>query len=178
MLELVQSIVMEFEKAVSLIATLDPSDYSRAQNGGSPGGHIRHNLDFLNSFLTGIDTGLIDYNNRQRDSRIESDPQHAQLRIRESLKLLVQLNETQPPRSVRVNSEIKPGNWHSSTVGRELEFLHSHTVHHHALLREKLAAINVEVCSDFGVAPSTLAYWARRTDEIKSNLRRKACPQN
>jgi hypothetical protein len=60
---------------------------------------------------------------------------------------------------VLVRSEIDPDVWHSSSVGRELEYVLSHTVHHHALIAEKLAAIGVYIERHFGVAPSTLEYW-------------------
>ena len=36
-------------------------------------------------------------------------------------------------------SEIESGNWLPSSIAREVEFVHSHTVHHHALIAEKLS---------------------------------------
>jgi hypothetical protein len=63
-------------------------------------------------------------------------------------------------RPVSVRSEIDDEVWHSSSVMREFEFVHSHTVHHHALVAEKLKAFGLEVSDGFGVAPSTLKFWA------------------
>ena len=45
----------------------------------------------------------------------------------------------------------------SSTLGRELEFAVSHTIHHYALVRERLRGVDFD--PRFGVAPSTLEYW-------------------
>jgi hypothetical protein len=49
--------------------------------------------------------------------------------------------------------------WAVTSLERELQFLLSHTVHHFALVALLLRAQGFEVSADFGVAPSTLAYW-------------------
>ena len=41
---------------------------------------------------------------------------------------------------------------------RELEFAISHTIHHHALIKERLRHLGIEFDEKFGVAPSTLEY--------------------
>jgi hypothetical protein len=45
-----------------------------------------------------------------------------------------------------------------STLGRELLFLSSHTVHHFALLGNYCKAAGVEMGADFGKAPATVAF--------------------
>jgi hypothetical protein len=45
-----------------------------------------------------------------------------------------------------------------SSVGRELQTLSSHTIHHFALIGMTLLAHGVAVDPDFGMAPSTLRY--------------------
>ncbi|MDH3494762.1 MAG: hypothetical protein OEM82_14505, partial [Acidobacteriota bacterium] len=59
-------------------------------------------------------------------------------------------------------SEIDDNLWLPTSLARELEFLHSHTVHHYALIAAKLGSMNIEVPFEFGVAPSTLKYWESR----------------
>jgi hypothetical protein len=65
-------------------------------------------------------------------------------------------------RKALVRSEIDAAFWIESSAARELEFLHSHTVHHHALIAEKLSSSGVKLPDDFGVAPSTLKFWAEQ----------------
>src|SRR4051794_24117053 len=53
----------------------------------SIGGHYRHCLDHFTSLLRGMNSAEVDYDHRQRDPRIESEPDFAlavtrQLRIR------------------------------------------------------------------------------------------------
>jgi hypothetical protein len=63
------------------------------------------------------------------------------------------------PISVRSEDEAEDV-WMPSTLGRELEFLRSHTVHHYALIALIFRAHEASVPSSFGVAPSTLRYQA------------------
>jgi len=62
---------------------------------------------------------------------------------------------------ISVASEIDSTVWTMSSVIREMEFVHSHTVHHHALIAAKLAGLGVSMKEQFGVSQSTLAYWRR-----------------
>ena len=57
-----------------------------------------------------------------------------------------------------VCAEIDIAISHSSSLGRELEFVISHTIHHHALIKERLQHLGIEFDETFGVAPSTLEY--------------------
>ena len=45
-----------------------------------------------------------------------------------------------------------------STHARELAFVFSHTIHHNAIIGTIARAIGVELPSNFGTAPSTIAY--------------------
>lgn len=151
---LVRKTAAEFARGARLIEALDDHIYKTV------GGHFRHNLDFANSFLTGLTGGVIDYNLRERDPRIEADRRYA---IERTIFLICRLAEVVGTEDgLLVASEIAPGTCHRSTAARELEFLHSHTVHHHALIAEKLSNTGVRVTGDFGVAPSTLEFWASR----------------
>jgi hypothetical protein len=160
MIWIIQSLTEEFAKAAALINMLSDADYRKTANGtGSIGGHIRHNLDFLNGFLMGINTGKIDYNDRRRDPRIETDVPYAREMIEKACARLRILSREELRRSILVRSEMDLDEWNQSSVMRELEFVHSHTVHHHALIREKLAGNEILFQEPFGVAPSTLVYW-------------------
>ena len=67
-----------------------------------------------------------------------------------------------------MRSEIDTGLWIESSAMRELEFLHSHTVHHHALVAEKLNSFGIKVATDFGVAPATLKFRAEQKLNAKA----------
>ena len=46
----------------------------------------------------------------------------------------------------------------TSSIGRELQILSSHTIHHFALIAMTLRAMGYHVDRDFGMAPSTLRF--------------------
>ena len=61
-------------------------------------------------------------------------------------------------RIVMVRSEVNANVWHASSVSREIEFVHSHTIHHYAVIARLIAEAGESVSNDFGVAPSTLRF--------------------
>jgi hypothetical protein len=159
----VTPLISELDRAADMIALVDDFSYRRQSNGsGSVGAQFRHNLDFIGAFLKGVKIGRIDYGKRGRDFRIENDRSAAIAQV-EVLKAMIEKLETRSMlNSISVRSEIEISLWFPSSVSRELEFVHSHTVHHHALIAEKLFGLGIHVEKDFGVAPSTLQYWKKQ----------------
>lgn len=153
---LIRQTVEEFGCSIILIEGLSDELYQRI------GGHIRHNLDFANLFFSGLETGIINYSKRRRNERIEQDRFFAVEQIREVIHRLKDLPEIVLCKSVEVCSEVDESIRHKSSVMRELEFLHSHTIHHHALIAEKLSNFDLKISAGFGVAPSTLEFWKKR----------------
>lgn len=156
------------EQGIKLIEEIDDELYTKPEAEGKAcvGSHFRHNLDFVLNFLSGVESGKIDYDKRERDSRVEQDREYAVSKF----KLLIEKLNALPPgvgeKRVSVKLEESPENleideiWCDSSVLRELEFLHSHTLHHYALIADKLSRLGFAVDKNFGVAPSTLQYWA------------------
>lgn len=160
---LVRALLEELMRGSRSIEGIEDRLYSRKANGtGSIGGHFRHNLDFTDSFLNGIENGRIDYSRRERDVRTEEDRGYAIGRFELTIRRLRGLTPDLIGQKVWVRSETCTEIWHESSIARELEFLHSHTVHHHALVVEKLAFFGVRASENFGVAPSTLKFWEQQ----------------
>jgi len=149
----------ELRKALGLLGTITDEDYraSRSRR-GSVGAHVRHNLDMIACLLNGIEKGRIDYSARERDELIETDRAYAARKVESTVSALEDLARADVSALV-VRSETERDLWLASTLERELEFVHSHTVHHHALIAEKLAVAGFELDESFGVAPSTLSFW-------------------
>lgn len=128
---------------------------------GAVGGHVRHCLDHVRALVDGIAAGAVDYDHRERGTNVESDPiaAHSETsRLIEELEglggtpcdrpLKIELMPTRNGRSARVNS----------TLGRELAFVLSHTIHHNAIVKSMAYALGVSFPRSFGYAPSTLAH--------------------
>jgi uncharacterized damage-inducible protein DinB len=128
---------------------------------GCVGAHLRHVADFVAAFLRGLERGAIDYDRRERDERLERDPVRAAAHLAHLSRELEPLTVLDPARVIAVRSEesVAGAGWQSSTLGRELVALLSHTIHHYALIAVLLRARGIEPPAAFGVAPSTLAHW-------------------
>ena len=153
-LDIVHDVTAELLRGVTIIRGLSVGDYKLV------GAQFRHDLDFVNALLNGLAECRIDYNARQRDPKVETIPAYA---VEQMLFAVRRLQGFQPDllhRLVSVRSEINEDRWHTSSVSRELEFLHSHTVHHHALIAKILSSVGHFVGHDVGVAPSTLKFRA------------------
>lgn len=151
----------EFVRSIHLIEKLDDEVYTKTTTfGGSIGTHFRHNIDFADVFLSGTVNGKINYSQRDRDPEIEQNREYAIVQLERVINRLRELKPEILETNVAITSEIDETLCHFSSVSRELEFLHSHTVHHHALIVEKLKVLGIEVAADFGVAPSTLKFWS------------------
>lgn len=132
-----------------------------ASYGSGIGSHFRHVLDHYRSFLEGVSGGLIDYDNRHRDTAEEKFLDSA-IEALKSVKESLESSEVDVEAPVRVKvcaSTRESEALHSgSTAGRELQFLVSHTVHHYALIAIASRMHGIFPNEEFGVAPSTLKY--------------------
>jgi hypothetical protein len=122
------------------------------------GAQFRHNLDFVNALLNGVAERRIDYNARRRDPSVETVPAYAVEQMLFAIRRLEGFRPDVLKGLVLVRSEVNEGRWHTSSISRELEFLHSHTVHHHALIAKILSSAGHFIGEDVGVAPSTLRF--------------------
>ena len=126
------------------------------------GRHIRHIIDFYDSFLKGHDSG-IDYDARQRDPRMEGDRQYGMGKIRRIMDALDEMPvpAVESEKHLSVKSDAAGPETTAfcvSTLNRELQFVKFHAIHHYAMIAMILKIQQVEPPEDFGYAPSTLQY--------------------
>lgn len=153
------------EQGLDLLAAVGDGQYSDKGLFGqaSAGAHLRHVIDAYRCFLVGIEPGLVDYDARERDRRIETDRDVAAGAIAQVIDRLAGLPEPSLDQDLRIQVDTAAWEqgkdlWTRSTVARELQFLLSHTVHHYALIALILRGHGYDPGADFGVAPSTLEY--------------------
>lgn len=149
------------EQGVEVLAGLDDRLYTEAgRRGASVGDHLRHILDHYTCFFGGLAAGAIDYEARRRDAEIARRRSAGTRALHEAERRLAALDRSRMSALVRValDDGAEPGETAVSTVKRELQFLFSHTIHHYALIAERLTEAGVAVGEEFGVAPSTLRH--------------------
>ncbi|MGH9464816.1 MAG: DinB family protein [Thermoanaerobaculia bacterium] len=127
---------------------------------GAVGSHFRHCFDFYLCFLAGLERGSVDYEAREREARIEGDRWRAMQVAGELETRLAAVGVEVEGHELAVASGTGTGGngGHRSTVGRELQFLASHTLHHYALIAALLRLQGVEPGQEFGVAAGTLEH--------------------
>jgi hypothetical protein len=157
------------EQGLSLTRTLDPAIFAKVGGlggqRGSIGAHLRHCIDCARCFLEGQATGRIDYDARGRNLAIEHEPTSAEAALLELIEGFQALEgaDIERPLKVRVDAAAWKGSsfeWGRSSLGRELQFLLSHTIHHYALIAMLARSENHSLDPEFGVAPSTLEHRA------------------
>lgn len=153
-------------QAQHLLSRLDSTQYAMPHShcfGASIGGHIRHCLDHYEQFLSGMQLGEVNYDARLRDKSIERDVAVALATIASlglSLKDLDAKLDEHKDLMVRLDCGGDVPHWQRSSMGRELQFLVSHTVHHFAIIGIMCHALDVPLEPDFGLAPSTIKHQA------------------
>lgn len=153
-------------QAEGLLSDLSDWAYSLAAPsafGNKAGAHLRHVIEFYEAFLQGLENGHIDYDARPRDAQLERSRVTALLRIRALSEQLLEMKSILADcvlfvRVEDADTDLNQDCWLGSSVGRELQALSSHTVHHFALIAVALRAHGVVVPADFGFSPATLRY--------------------
>lgn len=154
---LTPSIHKTLHEFVDLLDQLSDEDYAkpcRELFNASIGEHTRHSIELFQCLLSQYESGVINYDKRQRDLVIQSQTQAAKL------ALLALLNQLEKPNISLTLEQEYDGNriQLSTTYQRELLYNLDHCVHHQALIKVALLSTSVQVDPNFGVARSTIAY--------------------
>lgn len=179
MVLLVDESIQALRQLDALLCRMDEDTYRHtlgATGNHAAGKHVRHIIDHYDAFFHAFDQPssvlLVNYENRRREARLESNPAVASRRVQaviQSLRQLIEVDHQLPVIHVSVCAqrtiELE------SSIGRELIFLSSHTIHHMAIIGMLADLLGVPVSETFGVHPSTLRYRSRHA------LRQPATPE-
>lgn len=144
----------------AVVRPLTAEEFTRRDlnTSGSIGAHVRHLLDHIRALERGIATGEICYDHRERDTVVERDPELARSRLQRAIARLGGIGDYVLDRPLVLMSRIHADGLDvrvTTSVGRELAFVISHTIHHSAMIAVLLEAASREVPPRFGVAPTT-----------------------
>ena len=164
--ELIEANLHYLAQAERLLIRMEDSEFSCPSPSfyhSTVGGHLRHCLDHYDSFLNGLEDGKVDYDERMRLPAIETETEQAAVKTEEIKNRLSEIIKSVPPVGLLVKMDCGIENimWQPSTLGRELQFLISHTVHHFAMIGGICRELKIEMEENFGVAPSTVRHRAQ-----------------
>ena len=155
---LIPSIHNTLNELSDLLSQLSADDYTFQCSGLSNatiGEHTRHIIELFQCLMTGYETGIINYDNRNRNYLIESNIEYANQIID-----LIICDLEKPNKNITLEQFL---NGELVTIEtnyfRELLYNLEHCIHHQALIKVALyGATEITISSHFGVAPSTIAY--------------------
>jgi uncharacterized damage-inducible protein DinB len=161
---LVADNILLLEQCAGVLEQVPPEIYALADprcHGSCIGGHVRHCLEHYASFLDGLDAGLIDYERRARDRRLQTDSDAACRALRQTASAVARglaFGGLDRPVRIVAEGDTSDGDITTSTIGRELSFLLSHTIHHCALIAVLLRLGGLDAPDGFGLAPATIRH--------------------
>ena len=135
---------------------------------GSVGVHVRHIIEHYHMLFDGLSNGMICYDNRARSELLEQSTVaaiSALAGISSRLQMLIGENNDPLILKAAVSGYSNEQLSTQTTLIRELMFIHSHTIHHQAIISMILKAEAVDVPDNFGVAPATLQFRTSTSSE-------------
>lgn len=133
----------------------------------SIGKHVRHILDHLLAYQKGVESGRLDYNLRNRETDIETEPSLAREYLSQFLEWLSGTSEQNLQLSVvtEVSTRAACNVELQSNSHREIVYLVNHAYHHIALATSVARSLDVATPDRLGLAPATATY-LRQTSEV------------
>lgn len=152
-----------WQHMIDLCESLNQEQYSfksELLNGASIGEHLRHSYEFYVCLLKRENLTIINYDERKRDARIETDLAYAVEQI-QSLKTHLKPIKNDVP--LKLSSKEANAQMVSTSLERELVYCLDHAIHHQALIKIGLKELNLYhlVNENFGVAYSTIRFRMR-----------------
>jgi hypothetical protein len=124
------------------------------------GVHLRHCVDHVECLLQGLDAGLVDYDDRERDAVLEQDSELMRRRLAELDRALRTIDPAGFGRQLHVRQSAALGVAPvtvESNLERELLFLSGHTIHHLAIMTLLVRAHGIGLPTGLDIAFSTAA---------------------
>ena len=150
-----------FEQLGESLRQISNDEYkmpSQTLSSATIGQHVRHIIELFLCLEQGYASGVVNYEKRKRDYRIETDKDFAM-----DLMFDVFNNLEQPNKDLILEAEDYCEDIQTVSVPsnyfRELAYNLEHTIHHMALIRVGVNEVaNVQLPDEFGVAYSTIKY--------------------
>src|SRR5687767_9444244 len=154
----IQNVFVQLTESLHQLTATQYTQPSKILFNASIGQHVRHVVELFLCLENGYATGVVNYEKRKRDYKIESDKDFAIQLIKDIYHRLERPNidlvmEAEDYEDVSGVVTI-PSNYY-----REIAYNLEHTIHHMALIRVGINEVSSLVLPDeFGVAYSTIKF--------------------
>jgi uncharacterized damage-inducible protein DinB len=171
--ELIEESTQALSQLAQFVSGLSPDQYQRSfglQGQHTTGRHVRHIIDHYDVFLHALDDESrckVNYEHRRRERALERAPDIACRRLLTVCRVLPQLENDDHRRPILLDYPTGTRTIElDSSIGRELVFLSSHTIHHTTIIGLLAEQLDIRPPKDFGVHPSTLRHWQREASTL------------
>ena len=154
----IQNVFVQLTESLQQLTTTQYTQPSKTLFNASIGQHVRHVVELFLCLENGYATGVVNYEKRKRDYKIETDKDFAIQLMKEiyhrlekpNIDLVMEAEDYEDVSGV----VVIPSNYY-----REIAYNLEHTIHHMALIRVGINEVSsIELPEDFGVASSTVKY--------------------
>lgn len=151
-----------FDQLLQVLEDLNNTEYSAGPdilNGSGIGQHCRHLLEMFTCLHQGYESGVVNYEKRERNKSLEQYRSEAINQIN-----LLRGSMTKPEKEMILEASYGLNTGENETYKtsykRELAYAFEHAIHHMALIGVglKVVAPHVKPPENFGVATSTIKY--------------------
>ncbi|HWB27325.1 MAG TPA: hypothetical protein VG738_17745 [Chitinophagaceae bacterium] len=154
----IQNIFVQLSESLK---ALSPEEYvhpSRVLFNATIGQHVRHIIELFIELEKGYTSGVVNYENRKRDHRIETNKDFA-CELLHAIYASVERPDKYLLLEANYDEDSKEMLTIQSNYYREVVYNLEHTVHHMALIRVGINEVsNLQLPEGFGVASSTIKY--------------------
>jgi len=149
-----QQLVQQLQFIRDVLQRMDDNNYTQKSNmlgDVSIGQHVRHIAELAHCLVAGYSDGLVNYETRPRDTRIETERMAAIQMIQQ-----LQADLSRPDKLLQLeDNHDRVG----TTYFREVVYNTEHAIHHMALIRVALRELKLDIVpKEFGMAYATLHY--------------------
>lgn len=155
------SILSHLDHLLTQITAEDFTKPVKTLDGATIGQHLRHTLEFFYCLQKGVEKGVVNYDKRAHDKKIENNKAVAASTLH-SLLDFVRDHDQNEVLKLEVDYDLNVEHFETveTNYRRELVYNIEHAVHHMAIIKIGLREIApyIALPADFGVASSTLQY--------------------
>lgn len=144
----------ELEHSLTLLNDDQYTEPLAVFSNGTLGQHYRHIIELFQILVNNYDFGIVNYDNRIRDLRLENNRIFALEAIKKILA-----NISRPDKNLYIQSLMFGESEVTSSYNRELLYNIEHCIHHQAMIKIGFSTLDVmPLNAHFGLAPSTIQY--------------------
>jgi hypothetical protein len=154
----IQNVFVQLHEALDLLTNEQYVQPSKSLFNATIGQHTRHIIEMFICLEDGYDDGVVNYEKRPRDIRIETDKLFACSLL---MKVYSNLNKWNKHMVLHASYNEAPDQVFTfqTNYHREIAYNLEHTIHHMALIKVGMSEMSeIQLPDGFGVATSTMKY--------------------